>query len=83
MGAKNKRQQAEEVAAKGWYGVTEKRKPTHIAKLPRDHGPWFEIGAAWTTSNGGLNVQLFAFPADARRLRRQWLGLNSSINPLR
>ena len=42
------------------------RKPTHIAKLPREHGYWPEIGVAWTTANGGFNVQLFAFPADGR-----------------
>lgn len=45
---------------------TAPRKPTHIAKLPREHGPWPEIGAAWTTSNGGFNVHLFAYPADGR-----------------
>lgn len=46
--------------------MTDKRKPTHIAKIPREHGAWPEIGAAWATPNGGFNVQLFAYPADGR-----------------
>ena len=46
--------------------MTSKPKPTHKAKLPRDHGYWPEVGAAWATPNGGLNVQLFAFPTDGR-----------------
>lgn len=46
--------------------MIDKRKPTHIAKIPREHGPWPEIGAAWATNNGGFNVQLFAYSADGR-----------------
>jgi hypothetical protein len=42
------------------------RKPTHIAKMPREHGPWPEIGAAWAGTNGGFTAQIDAFPKDGR-----------------
>jgi hypothetical protein len=45
---------------------TASKKPTHIAKMPRKHGAWQEIGVAWATSNGGFNVFLTALPLDGK-----------------
>ncbi len=44
----------------------QKNKPTHIAKQPRDKGPWPEIGVAWQTNNGGFNAYLHSLPLDGR-----------------